>query len=93
MVKPAKLHSLNDLSREKLRLREEILKTEENIHQGYREILHALSLRNIVSTVANDISASAAVFTRAFTFGKALLSVQKKKKHHPGQEDREGKLQ
>jgi hypothetical protein len=91
MVKPGKIHSLNDLSREKLRLREEILKTEENIHQGYREILYALSFRNLAATVVNDISASTAVLTKAFSLGKALMARQKKKKHYAGQEDPEGK--
>lgn len=88
-VKPGRIHSLVDLSSEKQRLREEILKTEENIHSGYREILQALSFRNIAATVADDLSASTTVLTKAFSFGKALMARRKKKKHHAGQEEHE----
>lgn len=86
-VKPEKIHSLKDLRMEKLRLRLEILKTEENIHNGYRDILHALTFKNLAGSVINDISASSSVISKAFSFGKAIMAKRKKKKHDkPAQE-------
>jgi hypothetical protein len=87
MVKPEKIHSLNDLRMEKLRLRMEIMKTEENIHTGYRDIIDALSFKNIASTVINDVTATSSVMSQAFAFGKSLLAKRKKKKHARMQED------
>jgi hypothetical protein len=81
LVKSEKIHSLNDLQMEKMRLRMEILKTEERIHAGYRDILDALSFKNIASTVMNDVTASSTILARAFSFGKALMAKRKKKKH------------
>jgi hypothetical protein len=85
-VKTDKIHSLNDLRMEKMRLRMEIMKTEENIHTGYREILHALSFRNIASTVINDVTASSSVVAKAFDIGKSFFAKRKKKKHDKMQE-------
>lgn len=80
-VNPDKIHSLNDLRMEKLRLRMEIMKTEESIHAGYRDIIEALSFKNIAATVVNDVAASSTVLTKAFEFGKSFLAKRKKKKH------------
>jgi hypothetical protein len=80
IVQPGKIHSLEDIRLEKMRLRLEILKTETNIHDGYRDILQALSLKNLASTVISDISSSA-MLTKAFSFGKSLIEKRKKKKH------------
>jgi hypothetical protein len=81
MVKADKIHSLDDIKMEKLRLRLEIMKTEESIHSGYREILQALTFKNIATTVISDVSASSSVLTKMFAFGKAVMARQKKKKH------------
>ena len=81
LVKPEKIHSLKDLDLEKQRLRLEIMKTEQNIHAGYRDILHALTFKNIATTMISDISASSSVLTKAFSIGKSLLEKRKKKKH------------
>jgi hypothetical protein len=79
-VQPKKIHSLEDIRLEKMRLRMEIMKTENNIHEGYRDILQALSPRNVVGTVINDITGSSALIARAFSFGKSLVEKRKKKK-------------
>ncbi len=71
---------MNDLRMEKLRLRMEIMKTEENIHAGYRDILEALSFKNITSSLINDVAATSSVLTKAFSFGKAMIAKRKKKK-------------
>ena len=81
IVKADKIHSLEDIRMEKLKLRIEIMKTEENIHSGYRDILQSLSFRNIATTVINDVSASSTMLTKAFAFGKAVMTRRKKKKH------------
>ena len=81
MVNPGKIKSLQDLSMEKQRLRYEILKTEENIHSGYSDLVQALTFKNIALSVVSDISASSSVLTKAFAIGKSFLSKRKKKKH------------
>ena len=80
MVKPEKIHSLDDIRIEKLRLRLEIMKTEENIHAGYRDILQALSFKNIAATMISDVAATSSVVTKALSFGKAFMAKRKKKK-------------
>jgi len=86
-VKPEKIHSLNDISLEKQRLRFEIMKAEENIHSGYRNILEAFTLKNLVSTVASDLSVTSSVVSKAFAFGKSFMSKHKKKKHDKTKEN------
>ena len=80
MVKPDKIHSLQDLSFEKKRLRFEIMKTEENIHSGYRDIVEALTFKNLATAMINDMSATSTVVSKAFEFGKSFLAKRKKKK-------------
>ncbi len=82
-VKTDRIHSLEDLRKEKMKLRFEILKTEQDIHTGYRDLVDALSPRNLLNTVVTDVSASSTVLSKAFTFGKTLLERRKKKKKHP----------
>jgi hypothetical protein len=78
---PGKIHSLEDIRLEKLRLRMEILKTETNIHQGYRDILDALSFRNIATTMINDVTASSTLISKALSYGKTFIEKRRKKKH------------
>jgi len=80
-VEPGKIHSLQDIKMEKQRLRFEIMKTEENIHSGYRDIVNAFSFKNLASTMINDISATSSVLAKAFSFGKSIMARRKKKKH------------
>jgi hypothetical protein len=76
-----KIHSLKDIEMEKQRLRLEIMKTEVNIHSGYRNILQAFTLKNLATSMVNDISATSSVLSKVFTFGKAIMAKRKKKKH------------
>jgi hypothetical protein len=80
-VQPGKIHSLEDLSLEKKRLRFEIMKTEENIHSGYRHILEALTFKNIATSVIQDFSSTSTVVSKLFSFGKSVMAKRKKKKH------------
>ena len=66
MVKSEKIRSLDDIRLEKLKLRLEIMKTEESIHSGYRDILQALSFKNIATTMINDVSASFTIWSKGF---------------------------
>ena len=75
-----KIRSLDDLRSEKQRLKSELQKTEEDIHSGYRHILDLFSFHNILKTVANDISTSSTVASKAFFIGKKLFEKVKKKK-------------
>lgn len=81
MVKPDKIHTLKDIELEKQRLRLEILKTEAHIQDGYRNILHAFTFKNLASNMINDISATTSVIGKAFSIGKAIMA-KRKKKHH-----------
>lgn len=80
-VKTGRIRSLRDLTLEKQRLRMEILKTEQDIHSSYRNILHTLSIRNLVSLLVGEITASHAGFSKAFSLGVSLFGAKKKKKH------------
>ena len=79
-VQPAKIKSLKDLEMEKKRLKFEIMKTEENIHQGYRDILNALTFKNLATTMINDFSTTSSVLSKAFSFGRSIMAKRKKKK-------------
>jgi hypothetical protein len=81
MVKPEKIKSMEDLRMEKLRLRLEIMKTEENIHASYRDILDAFSLKNLATSMIHDIGATSSIVSKAVSFGKSILAKRKKKKH------------
>lgn len=81
MVKSANIHSLKDIELEKQRLRLEIMKTEVNIHDGYRNIIQALTFKNIATTMIRDVSATSSVMSKVFEFGKTMLEKRKKKKH------------
>ena len=80
-VKPEKIKSLQDIELEIQRLHIEIMKKEENIHSDYRHILEAFSIRNIATTMINDLSATSSLVSKAFGFGKSIIARRKKKKH------------
>ena len=79
-VRAEKIHSLKDITLEKQRLQMEILKKEQDIHNGYHNILQALSFRNLASTAVNEIVTSSSVLTKVISIGKAFMSKRKKKK-------------
>ncbi|MFZ4522142.1 MAG: hypothetical protein ACOYNC_10565 [Bacteroidales bacterium] len=79
-VKSDKIHSLQDLSMEKQRLRMEIMKTEASIHSGYRDVLNALTFKNIANSMISDISTSSTILTKVLSFGNSFLSKRRKKK-------------
>ena len=74
-----KINSMHELQLEKVRLKMEIIKKEGDIKLNYRTILTAFSLRNIFSTVTNEISGTS-IAGKLFTLGRNWLSNRKKKK-------------
>ncbi|MEI7499186.1 MAG: hypothetical protein WCK84_01955 [Bacteroidota bacterium] len=79
-VRHGKIHSLKDLELEKHRLKLEIMKTEVNIQSGYRNIINALSFKNLATTMINEVSATSSVLSKAFAIGKSIMTKRKKKK-------------
>jgi hypothetical protein len=88
-----KIRSLKDLHSEKLRLKEELLRSEEGIVSNYHQIREALSFRNILKTVTDDVAVASTAFSKAFSFGKTLLRKVKKKKKKGKQTETEIKDQ
>ena len=86
-----KIRSLKDLHSEKLRLQEELLRSEEGIVSNYHHIREALSFRNILRTVTDDIAVASTAFSKAFSFGKTILGKVKKKKKKGKQTETENK--
>jgi hypothetical protein len=87
-----KIRTLDDLKSEKLRLKGELLKTEEGIYANYHHIRDAFTFHNILKTVTDDITIASTAFSRVVSFGKTLFGKVKKKKkkpHAPDSEDSE----
>lgn len=84
-----KIRSLHELHTEKLRLKEELVRTEEGINSNYRHILDAFSFRNILKTVTEDIAVTWTSFSKTFSIGKKLFGKLKKKKKKTLQTDTE----
>jgi hypothetical protein len=80
IVKASRINSLAELQMEKERVKMEIMRKETEIHSDFRNIVQALTFRNIVSNLADNITVQSAVLSKAITFGKALFSKRKKKK-------------
>ncbi|MCK9218455.1 MAG: hypothetical protein PHF97_02440 [Bacteroidales bacterium] len=77
------IHSLNELASEKSRLQLQIRLKEEHIHSGYKNLLNALTFRNLATTVVNEISMSSMAISKVFSFGKSILAKRRKKHEHP----------
>ena len=90
-IKAARIHSLKDIEVEKHRLRLEIMKKEQDIHNSYRNILQSFSPRNLATSMVNDFTTSSTILSKAFSIGKAIMARRKKKKHdkahHTGEEE------
>jgi hypothetical protein len=75
-----RIHSLQDLHSERVRLKGELSRTEEGINSNYHHILDAFSFHNLLNTVTQDIALASTVFSKALSFGKKLIGKTKKKK-------------
>lgn len=81
IVKASKIHSLRDIELEKQKLRLEIMKKEQDIHSGYRDIVSALSFRNLAGNMISEITTTSSVLSKAISVGKSLMAKRRKKKH------------
>ena len=85
-----RIRSLHDLQSERHRLEGALQETEQGIHSHYLHIREALSFRNILQTVANEIALTTNAFSKTVTVGKKLFGgfkrKKKKKKHVPEDE-------
>ncbi len=74
------IHSMHGLQLEKVRVKMELMRTEDNIKTSYRRILSAFTLRNIFSTVTTELISTSSILSNVFVLGKSWLSRRKKKK-------------
>ncbi|MEI7981834.1 MAG: hypothetical protein WCI71_09275 [Bacteroidota bacterium] len=79
-IKTGRIHSLEDITAEKARLKLEIRLLEDHIQHNYRQILDVFTLRNIASTLITEFTATSTVVSKAFSLGKSFLERRKKKK-------------
>jgi hypothetical protein len=75
-----KLRSLHDLELEKARLKLEAVKREEQIKGNYRNLVDALTFKNLWHNLSNEISMTTSAVSTAFSVGKTILGKLKKKK-------------
>ena len=71
---------MKELQDEKFRLQREILGTEEGIKSNYRSLLDALTFRNVINTVAEEIISTNLVVSQAYSIIRPLFKRIKKKK-------------
>lgn len=79
------LRTMKELKAEKLRLKQEIAQTESGIQENYHYLIAALSFRNIINTIAEEIIATNVLVSQAYTIIRPLFKRKKKKKRieHP----------
>lgn len=78
------IRSLHDLELEKTRLKMDILKKEDQIKGNYREIVGVFTFKNIISIISQEIISRTSTISSAFTVGKSIFSIFKKKKKSKG---------
>jgi len=74
------MNSLVELQQEKFRLQREILETEEDIKTNYHSLVDALTFRNLINTVAEEIIATNFIVSQAYSIIRPLFQLKKKKK-------------
>lgn len=78
------LTSLKELQDEKFRLQREILETEQDIKDNYRSLIDALTFRNILNTIAEEVVATNMVVSQAYSIIRPLFKRRKKKSRVKG---------
>jgi hypothetical protein len=84
-----RIKSMNELKLEKVRLRLELVRTEDKISNNFKNIRSAFTLRNIFSTITNEIATPSSFLMKAFTLWKDWMGRRKKKKKE-GKKERKG---
>ncbi len=72
--------TMKELQAEKFRLQREINGTEEGIKHNYRSLVDALTFRNLLTTVADEIVATNFVVSQAYSIIRPLFKRIKKRK-------------
>jgi hypothetical protein len=75
-----KLTTLHELQLEQARLKMEILKREDAIKGNYRNLVDALTFRNLFQQLSNEISMTKTAVSSAFSIGKTIFGKLRKKK-------------
>lgn len=72
--------TLKELRDEKFRLQREIFEAEEGIKDNYHSLVDALTFRNIINTIAEEIIAANLLVSQAYSIIRPLFNRKKKKK-------------
>lgn len=84
------IRSLHDLELEKVRLKMELLKREEAIKGNYRNIVDALTFRNLLQHLSSEITKTTSAVSTAFSVGKSIFGAFKRKKKNKPRSQEEG---
>jgi len=76
----ASIRTLKELRDEKSRLRSELIDTEDDIRENYRDLIDALTFRNIINTIAEEIISTNLVVSQVYSMIKPLFKRKKKNK-------------
>jgi hypothetical protein len=79
-IRTQKIRSVQDLKLEKSRLKIEMVKYEEKIKGNYRNIVDALTLKNLLQHLSYEISTTTSAVSTAVSLGKTLFGKLRKKK-------------
>ena len=81
------ISTMKELQTEKFRLQREILETEEGINNDYRNLVDALTFRNIINTIAEEVVSTNMIVSQAYSVIRPLFNRKKKKKKAQNQSD------
>ena len=74
------INTLKELREEKFRLQRELADTEDDIKENYRDLIDALTFRNIINSIAEEIVSTNLVVSQAYSIIKPLFKRKKKNK-------------
>ena len=75
-----KISSMEELKKEKNRLRLETIRTEERMKGEYRLLIDAFTIRNIVQMVMDEVLKTTNIVSQAVNIGKSIFKRKKKQK-------------
>jgi hypothetical protein len=75
-----RVHSMQELKFEKIRLQMEEVIAKEKIKNNYRQIKDAFALRNIITTVTTELGGTSSLLSKVISIGKSTFGKRKKKK-------------
>jgi hypothetical protein len=81
-----RVHSMQELHLEKVRLEMEEVIAKERIKGNVREIREAFALRNIITTVVSELSIKTSVLSNVVSAARGLFKKRKKKRKEATEE-------